>query len=323
MNLLKFSCNLSGYDYNEAKQQNHKSKNRITTYGVVMLIPMTLWFINGTILGSRLFELNIIFSMGIGAILCSIIWIFERSIIHLEKSKYLSAFRIILGGLFALLGSFLLDEIIFQNDISDEIILIKKEERERSLQILDNKHQLALNELNTNYTDANEWAKQKQTEATKEADGTGGTRSRGFKRVAQQKQNVADQAFAKANALELDKRRLIDNYTTNRLTEEDNFNEEFNKNSLLRNMTAMFRVISNSFWARIIWLIFTLILAAFEFLVIIIKMVSNPTDYEDFIELQSVLKKSELNAIRENKERMLQAGLNPYYNLNKPQFNTN
>jgi hypothetical protein len=320
MSLLKLSCALSGYDYKEVKNQNHKSKNRIVTYGVVMLIPMTLWFINGVILGTRLFELNFFVSLLFGTVLCLIIWVFERSIIQLDKNKYLSILRFTLGGLFALLGSFLLDEIIFQHDIHNEIMIIKKEERKRNLLDFDKQHEEKLNQINSSIHLADNWAKIKQTEATQEADGTGGTKSRGFEKVAQHKQQIADKEADKVKAMESDKKKLLANYESNRLAEESTFNKEFKENSILLNMRAMFQVISNSIGALLIWLIFTLILAAFEFLVIIIKMVSKPTDYEDYIELESNIKKSDLSSIWENKQRMLQAGLSPYYNNNKPNF---
>jgi len=320
MNSLKLSCNLTGYDYEDVKQQNHKSKSRITTYAIVMLIPMIIWFINGIILGNRLFELNVLFSIVVGLILCIIIWIFERSIIQLEKSKYLKWLRVVLGVLFALLGSFLLDEIIFQNDIHNEVMLIKKEEEKRNLQEFDNKHQQALNEMNSQIAQADNYAKTKQTEATKEADGTGGTNTIGYSRVAKHKQDVANEAKTQTASLQSKKLTIQAEHQKNRLEEKKAFQTGFKENSLLLNMTAMFRVVYNNPGALIIWLLFTLLLAAFEFLVIIIKIVSSPTDYEDSIDLISDLKKYELNSIRENNIRMLQAGITPYYNENNPNF---
>jgi hypothetical protein len=120
---LRFGCFLIGYNYNIIRNCSEISAKAVKRYTAAVLIVCILWSFIGFKFTNQYLQQGIVGS-AIGAIIFVIIIIqIERQIIlTITENKTLFYFRGLLAILMALIGSIILDQIIFKDDIELEKI---------------------------------------------------------------------------------------------------------------------------------------------------------------------------------------------------------
>ncbi len=117
---LRFGCFLTGYNFNLLMSCSETSKKSVKKYTAAMLIIMIIWLLIGVLFAKEYLRLSLIGSVITGLILMIIIIQIERQIILGNKNKITTIFRIVLGVTMALLGSIIMDQMIFKEDILKE-----------------------------------------------------------------------------------------------------------------------------------------------------------------------------------------------------------
>lgn len=157
---------MTGDDYHVVQQLNDPASNkRIQTLAMLLLLPMMVWFAAIMMITHGVFGQNWILSFVSGVAAASIILIVERSIIMSEGNRWTTAVRYALAFVLAMVGAFLIDEVLFAKDIDKRI------------------SQEAVTEIRTRYNDevvaqdalmtkAKQIFDARQTEVNKEAEGT-------------------------------------------------------------------------------------------------------------------------------------------------------
>ena len=117
---MRLGCFLAGYNAKlmaECSEHSHKKLKRITSG---MLIVGLLWAFIGYKFSNEYLKLGIWTSL-IGAVvaLFLVIQLERQLVLHVSKTRLVSGFRIALAILMALIGSTIVDQIIFQEDIEN------------------------------------------------------------------------------------------------------------------------------------------------------------------------------------------------------------
>ncbi|MFD2568577.1 DUF4407 domain-containing protein [Pseudotenacibaculum haliotis] len=129
---LKTGCFLTGYSYRLVMSCSEASKKAVKKYTSALLIIMIIWFLIGVLFSQEYIKLSFLGAVGAGLVLTVIIVQIERQIILGTKSWKSSAFRFVLGLVMAAIGSVIIDQIIFQEDIEKQKLLrVDKEVNEQ------------------------------------------------------------------------------------------------------------------------------------------------------------------------------------------------
>ncbi|MFZ4860759.1 DUF4407 domain-containing protein [Sphingobacterium sp. Mn56C] len=115
---LKFGCWLTGFNYKLVKHSSEISSKNVKKYTSALLLIMLVWVFIGYTFAMRYLHTGI-FGGVVAALICAFVILqIERIIILSSKlSKVSTAFRVVLAVIMALIGSFIMDQIIFKEDI--------------------------------------------------------------------------------------------------------------------------------------------------------------------------------------------------------------
>lgn len=279
--MFKFYSLLIGENPEYTKTFQPASKRKIILYANCLMIPVILWFINSYLLVSHVLKGGFIPAIITAFLAGFIIFLIERSILMSNGGKAIYAFRILLGFIIASLGSISMDEVIFKNDIDNQVATYRQTEIENATKKIESDFlsQISIQQSIVHQKDS-EW-KSSLNEAKKEADGTGGSRQKLVGKIALLKMNVASKLESDYNT-ENQKLKLInDNLVAAIIIAKEKAEADFNGNALLMRIRALFELISKDIFMLIIYILVTLFLFSLEFLVVIIKAGSKASIDED------------------------------------------
>jgi hypothetical protein len=143
---LKIGCFITGYNYKIVKCSSEASAKAVKKYLSAILIVATLWGFIGYAFTRRYLHADIPVSViGSLVMILMVIQIERQIILTLGKKHQAFIFRAIIGLIMAIIGSVILDQIIFKDDIEklqigniqDEVVkILPQKNREINAQIL-------------------------------------------------------------------------------------------------------------------------------------------------------------------------------------------
>lgn len=118
---IKTGCFLTGYNYGILKNCSEVSKKAVKKYTAAMIIMCLLWGIIGYSFASRYLHAGADISIACSLVFVIVIIQIERQIImQTHKNNYLQLFRGIIAVMMAIIGSIIIDQVIFKDDIELE-----------------------------------------------------------------------------------------------------------------------------------------------------------------------------------------------------------
>lgn len=118
--LIKLGCFLTGYNYNILKNCSEASIKCVKKYLSAILIISLLWGFIGYVFTERYLHGDVTWCIAGSLIMVFVVIEIERQIIlTIKKNNVAALFRTIIGILMAILGSVILDQIIFKVDIEN------------------------------------------------------------------------------------------------------------------------------------------------------------------------------------------------------------
>lgn len=118
---IKAGCFLTGYNYAILKNCSEVAKKAVKKYTAAMIIMCLLWGLIGYSFSSRYLYSNLATSLGAALLFILVIIQIERQIImQTTKNNTLQGFRAVIAIMMALIGSLIIDQIIFKDDIELE-----------------------------------------------------------------------------------------------------------------------------------------------------------------------------------------------------------
>lgn len=303
---IRFGCFLTGYNYDILRNSSEASSKTLKKYTASLLIVCILWMFVGYSFTNRYLKTGVIGSI-FGGIICTIIVIqIERQIIlNINPTKKLFAFRGIIAGLMALIGSIIIDQIIFKEDIDlekityiqarvekalkpkteelryqiaslDTAIFKKEYEREQLIQEVEKKPTSIIYSIQTNQKTF------KETEI--DSTGTQKTTEKSIPVNITTTSNVPNPKINLISPLEKTITELRNQKTVKEKTllniRPQLENEITEKVGFLDELEIMKTLISKSFVALLVWLIWFFFLFGLEMLVLIGKINDKENDYD-------------------------------------------
>ena len=120
---LRFGCFLTGINYQILQTCSEVSKKQVKKYTAAMIIVMLIWAFVGYTFTQRYLQASLWGSIAGSAVMVIVIVQIERQIIlTVGKVGSIFWFRAVIAVMMAFLGSAILDQIIFKNDIELEQI---------------------------------------------------------------------------------------------------------------------------------------------------------------------------------------------------------
>jgi len=298
--MLKFYCFLTGDDYNIVKDSTPLSKKKIKLYAVGLSIPVILWAVQSYLLVTEVLGKDISTAI-IAMIICvAIIFAIEKSIIMSNGSKIIAVFRIFLGLTIAVIGSLVLDEVIFKNDIDTQFADDKRESVENSMESIKNDLNVKIEAKDIEVKDNKEQWEKAELDAIKEADGTAGTGIPNVGRItqlklqkAEEKRGYYERSSTEMNSMISSKDSVLNAY-------EEKLSISYSDASLLLRIKALFNMIGKDSAMKWSYIIFTIFIVLLESMVVIIKLCSADTLYEKKMKMIEQIGEKRMRMIQDN-----------------------
>lgn len=285
--MLKPACFFTGDNYVMLAADTPASKKKVVAMALAMMVPTLIWVFNGFMLSYQVLQAGLGWSI-LTALICGlIVFMIEKLIIMANGNSWLTFFRVCIGLIVALLGSMAIDEVVFKNDIDISVASLKvktiAEAKGEEEENYNNLNQLA--KLDSDINLAQSTFNNAESIAIAEADGTRGTGNRGLGQVTKFKDQKAQLRKKDLDNLLNKKDKLV--LTEDSLTNEAGLRAErsFNEHALLTRIKALFNLVCKDEYMLITYILFTLLLFFFEFLVVILKLTWKKTNYERKIEM--------------------------------------
>lgn len=295
--MLKLYCLITGDPYKTIREETNDSIKKIRMLALSIFFPVVFWMINSYLLASNVLMLGTTHSLMVMLVCGSIIFMLEKLIIMSNGGRVMMLFRLFIGLITATLGSIALDEVIFKNDIDTQLTENKNAFIEKNITAKREKLITELNEQKKKIDEKNIQWQTSYNKAIEELDGTGGSGQPGFGNRTSLKLRKAEELKSEydISKYELsDKQNSVDSTLK---AEELVLSGNYNENSILIRVKAMFDLIKNEPSMIIIYLMFFLLITALEFSPLMLKMFSKETNYERKNKVIEEIGKKRLDAL--------------------------
>jgi hypothetical protein len=297
---LRFGCFLTGYRFDIVKTCSELASKKVKRYTSAMIIICLLWAFVGFTFSSRYLKTEWYLSLVGGLTTILIVIQVERIIILSPKGVVLGISRVVLGVLMALIGSVIIDQIIFKEDIEKEKLftdqiktekLFEKESAELRKQISQIDSSLIYKETERKKLNDEISKSPTQTyytrQVTSQKNPGDSSITESIITTASQQANPkitmlksVDEQIERLASQKREKETLLLNL---RPTVE----AKVKKNSgFLDELDVLFVLLSKSSTALIVWILWIIILVGLELLVLFGKFGEKETDYDKRLEQQ-------------------------------------
>jgi hypothetical protein len=304
--MLKYYSIIIGENPKYTSSFQPAGKRKIALYANCLMIPVLLWFINGYMLARNVLESTFVASVITALVSAIVIFLVERAILMCNGSRAIFWFRIVLGFVIASLGAISLDEVVFKQDIDNQIekhkadmINIAADDVSRQFEKSISTQELLVSQR------ATDWGASLD-DAKRESDGTGGSKQKKVGMIA-----IFKMGIAKRREIEYEKEShkldsLRYSLELNRNAAKLKANANFNGHALLMRIKALFNLVSSDTYMRGIYILFTVLMFCLEFLVVLIKASSKFSIDEELEKARDQILRTRTQKILAQNERYFQ-----------------
>lgn len=315
---IKFGCFLTGWNSKILSQCSEASHKHLKKYTSALLILMLLWGFTGFCFAQRYVQAPLWGCIASSLIFIVVIIQIERQIILTVGSNKMGViFRFFIAIIMAVLGSAILDQVIFGEDIKKKMVEITdrqvREQLPMRLNVIDSKLQelkVTIDSLDRVNMELNEGIAQKptikQTSSSttyiKVLQGDGSYKTVPETTVTTSLAPNPRIKQVEANEKLLERyRNLQDEFTNKRMAVEDNLRKELADSiGFLEELNAMIEIVSTRTEALIFYLIIFSFLISLELFVVASKMGDKKCDYDMIVEHQLKIKEVALKELSRN-----------------------
>ncbi len=313
-NWIKFKCFLVGWNPNILASCSEASYKTLKKYASSILILMFIWGATGYCFAERYISIKTWWGCALFSLVFILIVIqIERQVIlTVGRNRGIVIFRFILAVLMALIGSSILDQIIFKNDVEKVLVELRTDQaniiaqkRQKTIQVEINTLSSTIDSLeNINRKLNEEVAKQPTiavTNVTREvvpvtlANGTKSTETKSTTSTQHIANTRIDQIRSNASTIQFCRARL-EKLNNLKINIEDIVRKELEANAgFLEELKAMIKIIKSDFVAAAFYFLLFAFIISLELLVVMSKIGDNKCDYDLIVEYQVGVKKAALD----------------------------
>lgn len=301
---LKLGCYITGYNYTIIKNSSEASAKTVKKYLSAILIVGILWGFIGYSFAQRYLHTSIAASVIVALIMIVIVIQIERQIIlSVGKNSLVPLFRVLIGIVMAVIGSVIIDQIIFREDVekarisnvqTEVNLILPAKTRELDSQIHQLDSAITLKEGERMAIIDEITKKPFIKSATSETrhfqmqrNSSGQTRDTLVKRtdyaltdVANPKAKLLPDIEEQIGQLRAQKSEKENNKINIREQLETDLST---KTGFLDELKVLFSILLSSWIALVVWCMFFLFLMSLELLVLVNKFGEDKTDYDTII----------------------------------------
>lgn len=306
--MLKFSSKITGDDYNMLANDTPASKKKVVMFANALFLPVILWFLTGYGMATQIFHMSMTHGLIAGAVAGFIVFLIDRSIILAECCGTISYIRIVLGLFVASIGSVIIDEIAFKEDIDHHLAqtLEAKIDAERAKVEADYRVRIGEAQLKSDIA-FQDW-KQGVQDVKNESDGSYGTGKYGTGKVTALKNALADKQYLEYQSRNSDLVNLQLATDAEKDSAEQRIRASFGEGMLLNRIKATFELVFSDWAMGIMYFIFTGLLMMVEFLVVILKMKHPESNYDRKVKMIEQIGAARMNKIAAADQRWYDGG---------------
>lgn len=318
----RFKCLLIGWNPDILRNCSEASSKALKKYASSILILLFIWGATGYTFAQRYLSIESWWGCALTALIFIIIVIqIERQVIlTVGKNRWIVIFRVVLAVLMAVIGSTILDQIIFKNDVEKILVDIRSDKvnevaakRQKTIQLEITSVNLIIDSLdNSNLKLNDEVSKRPMIPVTdvKTENITNtnvdGTKSTDVKRTVSV-QHVPNARIQQINTnnLTIDKYRVrLDTLYNQKINVEKTVRKELEENpGFLEELKAMMVLIQSDALAGIFYFLLFLFIITLELLVVTSKVFDKRCDYDMVVEYQLDVKENSLKDLVKNLPR--------------------
>ncbi len=317
----KFACLLTGYSYPLMAQASEASRKTLKKF-VSALIPVSLiWGFVAYTFSQRYLHTGRFASAVVAAVMVFLVIHIERQIILSRGKNWLvPVFRFLLGFVMAVIGSVIIDQIIFREDVEKQRISQVQEEvnavlpaktRDLDRQILEldsailkkeEERQAVINELTRRpfVKSASYTARHLPMQV---ADSKGVNRDTVVRRTDYTLTDVPNPKSSLLPGIESQIQALREQKAAREsslINIRQELEEELrSKTGFLDELEVLFGILLSSWVALAVWILFILFFLFIELLVLVIKFLEGENDYDKLIAYEMDMKIQRLNQLKE------------------------
>lgn len=299
---LKFGCFLTGYNYYLVQHSSEQSSKAVKKFTSAVLLIVLVWMFIAYSFAVRYLHVGVV-----GGILASVIAAFvviqiERIIILSTKvNKWSVTFRVALALVMAILGSFILDQIIFKDDIElkktqimeDRVkVAIKNSENDvdeqvksidASIQQLEARQKVVSEDLQKNPVIVTSYT---NTSVTRDNQGNRINSTNSTNKMVNEnpKKRELEQINEQINVLNGQKFKTIGSLDSIRANKEKDLRKS---SGFIDELNILHEVITSSKIGLTVYLLFFFFFLSIELFVVTIKLTDKASDYDKLINHQT------------------------------------
>lgn len=309
---VKFGCFITGWNRNILANCTEASHKALKKYTSSMLILILLWAFTGYCFADRYVGLQWWGCIIVALVFVIIVVQIERQIIlTVVKNYWVVVLRVLLAFIMAILGSTIIDQIIFGDDVDKEMIDIRTEEvnriapaRQIVIQAEIDRLSFAIDSLDKVNMQLNEEIAQRPTIMTVQSVTTEVPVVQKDGSIVKEKSNSITrtpienprlkQVISNEKNLEY-MRKLLDEYNNKKLNVAAELKKELEaKTGFLEELKALVRIMSKSSIALGFYMFMFSFLLILELLVVICKLGDKSCDYDLIVQHQLAVKEESI-----------------------------
>lgn len=322
---LKFGCFLTGYNYKIVNNCSEVAAKAVKRFTAAILIVCIIWSFVGYTFAQRYLKAEAVGSI-VGALVLVIIIIqVERQIIlSVHKNYWLYIFRGVIAFMMALIGSIIIDQIIFKEDIEQQKLLlldqkvqkvypakalelrsqivdldstIRQKEVERSLLLDEITRNPTINIFTKNSSPIKLSTTTRDSLRSVTKEGIINVSSTNVSSIVNPKIGMIDPLDNQIQSIRIEKLKKDSALLTLRADVEK---EIKSKVGFLDELKLMYSLLSDSAVAFFVWLIWLLFLLGIELFILVSKSMDKDNDYDATIKHQMELQLKKLALLSHN-----------------------
>lgn len=309
---LKISCFFTGFNYQIVKNSSEVAAKMVKKNMSALIIISTLWAFIGFNFTTRYLHGNTLTSLLVALVMVIVVIQIERQILlSVEKNKWAVIFRVLIGGVMALIGSIIIDQIIFKDDIEKSQVELVQQRVNQVLPLKTNelKEQIAQISSAIETKEAERAAILSELSHTPtittptsvgkyEKDSTGHMvmvgREVTYQSVPNPKADLIPQIDAQIAQLRAELTRKEEMLLNIRAGIETDL---IQKTGFLDELNALLKIVTSSVVSIFVWGFLFLFFTSLELFILVNKLSDKQTDYEEIVMHQMNIRKKHLEKL--------------------------
>jgi len=307
--MFKFLTKITADDYNMLINDTPESRKKVVLLANALFIPVLLWFFSAYAMSTGLFGSSRLVGVFIGLVAAFFIFLVDRSIILAKGNNWIAFFRIVMGLCIATIGSIMVDECIFHEDINQQLSANKEAIIKADQLNISNSYLATLQASDSTLRSKALIWNEGINDVKKEADGNGGSKQRGSGAITNLKLNLSTLQQADYNQAKAEHDSILLIKSNALQSAENKINASHGNAMLLHRIEALFDLVFKNTIVALIYIIFTIFIFCLEFVVILFKMNSAETNYEKKLRMIEIMGSNRIDKIVNRDQACFDGGI--------------